>query len=52
MVLQDEMIEIGMADTNPVFLSKSREITARKADLAVFDTNKLYSRLGIDPDEK
>ena len=52
MVLQDEFIEMGLADTNPVVLSKSRDIVARKADLAVFDSNKLYSRLGIDLNQK
>ena len=58
MVLQDEVIEMGQADQNPVSFAVSNARNAgprRKADLAGFDREKFYKRLGIniyDPKEE
>ena len=54
-VVMHEVLEMGLADTDPVFLSKNQDLAARrgphKADLASFDREKFYSRLGINPDD-
>ena len=49
----EELVEMGMADHEEVNVSKSRNnigASPAKADLAGFDREKFYKRLGVDPD--
>ena len=45
---------MGLADTDPITISKQNDLAVHKglikADLATFDREKFYSRLGINPD--
>ena len=55
MVMQDEiMVEMGLADQEEVNLSKSKahlRSSPHKADLANFDREKFYRRIGVDPEK-
>ena len=48
------MIEIDLADSNPVIVqkvvSRNKGLGPRKADLATLDREKMYKRLGFDPE--
>ena len=50
------MIEIDLADSNPVIVqkvvSRNKGLGPRKADLATLDREKMYKRLGFDPEQK
>ena len=49
-IMQDEMLEMGLADQEEVNLSKSKSrlsSTPAKADLASFDREKFYRRIGV-----
>ena len=55
MVMQDEiMVEMGLADQEEVNMSKSKAYlrsSPHKADLANFDREKFYRRIGVDPEK-
>lgn len=53
LVLQAEVIEMGLADTAPVAVQKRNRSAGKrkpKADLTHFDREKFYNRLGLNSD--